>query len=169
MLHFNSPKGQKSIYYAIVADLCIVVEPNLIKEQCAFWKCFLKRWDMWINCRFKLPHSLVQFACKAVWLNSHLVCASLFLCLGCGLCHLCVTALCMNDHSAGCTPCPGNQEGCGPHLRLSKTTTAACNYDFSSREFCTLCGFCVNRRKQSTSFEGKVLVQYRNTVLRLIP
>lgn len=55
-----------------------------------------------------------------------------------------------------CTPYSGNREDCGPHQRLSKTTATACNYDLSGGELCTLCGFCVNRRKQSTRFEGNI-------------
>lgn len=151
------------MYFYIVANLCTVAEPNLIvKEQWVFWKCSLKRWDMWINCRFKPTHISVSPACKAVWLNLHLVHGFFILCLGCGFCHLWVTAWYMNDHCVGRTPCPGNQEDCGPHLRLSQTTTAARNYDFSSCEFCTLCGFCVNGRKQSSSFKGNVFIRRSN-------
>ena len=56
----------------------------------------------------------------------------------------------------GCTSYSGNQEDCGPHQRLSQTTTAARNYDFSSGERCPLCGFCVNWGKQGANFEGNI-------------
>lgn len=58
----------------------------------------------------------------------------------------------------GFTPSAGNREDCGPHQRLSQTTATARNYDVSSGELRTLCGFCINGRKQSAHFEGKMHV-----------
>lgn len=141
---------------------------DLLFEPCVFCLYFLRHY-VWINDWLWFKHNLVFViftvfpllrACETVWLMLHHVFVSYITRLGCG-CHIAaywwLSALHMIDHCV-CTPYSGNQEDCSPHQWLSQTTTTACNYDFSDGELCTLCGLCVNRRKQSTCFEGNILL-----------